>query len=203
MKNASSRQHRLDTRIVAGLDKLSLASRILLWDTAKQKSLSPIQIQFLLYLANHPRERRRVTQLAREFGLTKPTVSAAVKSLTAKRLVSRRPCKEDGRVHTLDLTTLGKSVAKRMSNWQGAIGNRIQNFPQGTKETVMLFLMELIRSLHAAGIIKVARMCTLCENFRKDAHPGSEKRHHCALTDTPLAVSDMNIDCTTHQAQTA
>lgn len=203
MPNVTIQKENLDGRIVAGLDKLSVASRVLLWDVAKEKSLSPIQIQFILYLSNHPRECRRVTQLAKEFCLTKATVSSAVKSLIKKGLISRKPCKEDRRAHSLELTHSGRTVSKKMLNWQAAIGNKIRNFPQGTKETVMLFLMELIRSLQTAGVVKVARMCILCENFRRDAHPGSVKRHHCVLTDTPLSVSDLNIDCSTHQGGAA
>lgn len=193
----------LEDKIVTALERLSLASKILLWDAAKkeglaEKGLSPIQIKFLLFLPNHLEGQCRVSQLAKEFGLTQATVSDAVKSLVSKGLVSKKPSREDGRVQTLQLTPAGKRLANRMANWPDAIRLQLKEFSDETKTTVMVFLMELIRSLQRSGIIEVARMCISCGNFREDAHPDSERPHHCSLTDTPLAITDLNVDCPMH-----
>lgn len=193
----------LEGKIVSALERLSLASKILLWDAAKregfaEKGLSPIQIQFLLFLPNHLEGQCRVSQLAREFGLTQATVSDAVKSLVSKGLVSKKPSKRDGRAYTLRLTASGKRLAKRMVNWPDAIRLQLKEFSDETKTIVMAFLMELIRSLQRSGIIEVARMCISCGNFQEDAHPDSRRPHHCSLTDTPLAVIDLNVDCPMH-----
>jgi len=198
---SSSRQHEsLDEKLVSALERLCLASKILLWDAAKkqgfaEKGLSPIQIQFLLFLTNHPEGQCKVSQLAREFGLTQATVSDAVRSLVSKGLVSRKPSKSNGRAYTLHLTPSGKRLAKRMASWPDAIMLQLKEFSNETKTTVMAFLMELIRSLQRSGVIEVARMCISCGNFRENAHPGSERPHHCSLTDTPFGVIDLNFDC--------
>ncbi|MGQ9629030.1 MAG: MarR family winged helix-turn-helix transcriptional regulator [bacterium] len=197
----SSRSRDVEGKIVAALERLSWALRVLLWDVAKEEGLSPIQIRFLLYLMGHSRELCRVSQLAREFGLTQPTVSDAVKSLVGKGLVCRGPWEGDGRVYTLELTPSGRSLAERISGWQSAVREQIERFPPDMKETAMIFLMELIKSLREVGIIEVARMCISCDHFLRDAHPGGERPHHCALTDTPLAVSELNVDCAMHSEE--
>lgn len=199
-KLAHNKSKNLDEKIVSALERLSLASKILLWDAAKkeglaEKGLSPIQIQFLLFLPNHMEGQCRVSQLAREFGLTQATVSNAVKSLVSKELVFRKPSRSNGRAHTLHLTPSGKRLAKRMATWPDAIRLQLKEFSEETRTTVMAFLMELIVSLQRSGIIEVARMCISCGNFRENAHPGSKRPHHCSLTDTPLGVIDLNFDC--------
>ncbi|TET78254.1 MarR family transcriptional regulator [candidate division TA06 bacterium] len=195
----------VEEKIAAALERLSLVSKSLLWDAAKKeglaaKGLSPIQIQFLLCLLNHLRRQCRVSQLAREFGLTQATVSDAVKSLVLKGFLLREPSAEDGRSHTLKLTPSGRRLAKKLSDWQSPITEQIKDFPPDAKITVMTFLMELIRSLQRSGIIEVARICFSCGNFQENAHPGSKKPHHCNLTSTPLAVIDLNIDCPMYEA---
>ncbi len=194
------RQRDMGDRIATALERLSLAFRVLLWDVAKQEGLSPIQIQFLVYLMTHPEERRRVGNLANEFGLTPATVSDAVKSLAQKGLLYKKPWRKDKRFYNLELTPSGKSLAAEISDWRDVIREEVESFPLTVKEAVMIFLMELIESLHRAGVIKVARMCISCGNFRRDAHPGSEKPHHCSLTDTPLGVSELEVDCDMHKS---
>jgi hypothetical protein len=40
----------IDAKIIAGLERISRVFKLLLWDVAKEENLSPIQIQFLIYL---------------------------------------------------------------------------------------------------------------------------------------------------------
>ncbi|HID10284.1 MAG TPA: MarR family transcriptional regulator, partial [Candidatus Latescibacteria bacterium] len=67
--------------------------------------------------------------LSKEFGLTQATVSDAVRSLVEKGLVSRSPCWEDGRVQVLGLTSSGRELTKRISDWQVPIIEQIEAFP--------------------------------------------------------------------------
>ncbi|MFQ6083563.1 MAG: MarR family winged helix-turn-helix transcriptional regulator [Candidatus Aminicenantia bacterium] len=197
--NSFKQQQDINSKIVAALERLSQALRILLWNIAKEKNLSPIQIQFLLYLSNHPKERRRVSNLAKEFGLTQATVSDTVKALMEKGLISKKPYQKDGRVSTLELTSSGKRLVVKLSGWQTAFKEQIKQFSPETKETVIIFLMELITSLQRAGIISIARMCIVCSFFQRDVHPGSESPHFCKLTNRPIANSELKIDCDKHK----
>jgi len=185
----------MENKIIAALERLSQAQQILLWDIAKEERLSPIQIRFMLYLKSHGKEQRRVSILAKEFGLTQATVSDAIKVLAEKGLISKKEYLKDKRVSTLDLTSKGKRITEKLSGWQDMIEEQIKHFSPETKETVMIFLMELIVSLKKAGVINFARMCIACNNFQKDAYPGSEKPHYCRLTNRAIASSELNIDC--------
>lgn len=192
-----------DDKIIAGVERLSNLFRLLLWDAAKVEKLSPIQIQFLLFLHDNPSSLRTVSQLAREFCLTKPTVSDAVKVLVRKRLVEKRPSPQDGRVSMLRLTPSGRKAADRLAGWSDVVKKTMQTCRPEVKETVALFIMDLIRSLRSAGVIEVARMCLGCRNFRRDASPGAARPHRCMLTDRNLGNEDLKIDCKSYEQEGA
>jgi DNA-binding MarR family transcriptional regulator len=185
----------VDSKIVAALERLGQVFRVLLREKAQEHGLSPIQAQFLVYLLYHDVELRRVSQLAREFGLTQATVSDAVASLEAKGLVGREHWPEDGRVMTLRLRPQGELVACKLSTWADTVREYLDIGPSEEKEVVMRFLMRLIAALQRSGIITVARMCVTCRFFKRDAHPETDSPHHCRLLDVPLAGSDLRVDC--------
>ncbi len=188
----------LDEKIVAALERLSHVLRTLLWEQAVESRLSPIQIQTLLYLNSHAGDLCRVGQLAEEFGLTPATVSDAVSSLEAKRLLTREPWLEDRRAHTLRLTTQGQRSAQRLSHWADALHEQLERFAPEEKAQALRFSLQLIASLYRAGVITVARICLTCRFFRAHAHSDPNAPHHCALMDKPLAVQDLRVDCPEH-----
>jgi DNA-binding MarR family transcriptional regulator len=101
----------VDKKIVAALDRISQAYRALLQEEAQGRSLSPIQARFLVHLLYHPGELGRVGRLAVEFGLSRTTVSDAVRTLESKGLVRREPWSRDARVASLKLTPAGEEAA--------------------------------------------------------------------------------------------
>ena len=196
-----SAQHEdVDARIVATLERLSQGFRVRLREEARRHNLSPIQAQFLIHLLHHDVELRRVSQLAREFGLTQATVSDAVASLESKGLLQREQWPEDRRIVTLRLTPYGEKLATTISHWADPLKQHLEHFPPGERETVMRFLMELTRSLQRSGHITVARMCVTCTFFRRDVRPGKPSPHHCGLLDVPLGGSNLRVDCPEHEA---
>lgn len=192
-------QHqRLDSKIAAALERISRALRLLLWSASQAYGLSPIQAQFLVYLRHHADARRRVSQLGREFGLTTATVSDAVSSLEAKGLVRREPWQGDRRVSTLRLTAAGEEAAADLSAWADVLRGAVAEFSASEQETVLYFLMGLIEALQRAGIVTVARMCTTCRFFRRNAHIGTRALHHYLLLDKPLPPAALRVDCPEH-----
>lgn len=188
----------LDDKLIAALERLAHVLRTLLWEEAVKSRLSPIQIQTLIYLNSHAEDLCRVRQLAQEFGLTPATMSDAVSSLEAKRLLTREPWLEDRRAHTLRLTAQGQRSTQRLSHWAEALHEQLERFAPEEKAQALKFLLELIESLYRAGIITVARICLTCRFFRADAHADPETPHHCALMDKPLAAQDLRVDCPEH-----
>ncbi|TAL35194.1 MAG: MarR family transcriptional regulator [Spirochaetes bacterium] len=184
-----------DFKIVAALDKLSQVQRILLWDAAKNENLSPIQIQFIQFIQQYPAALRRVTVLAREFDLTKATVSDAVSALEAKGLVAKSRDDEDHRTVTLSLTSAGKRIAARLTGWQDALYRHIAELDAPRKEELSRMLMGLIKALFEDGVIRVARMCLACGNFRIDAYAASAKPHLCGLTGNAISDEEFSYGC--------
>jgi DNA-binding MarR family transcriptional regulator len=195
----ASQHEDVESKIVAALERLGQVFRVLLRERAHEYGLSPIQAQFLVYLLYHDVELRRVSQLAREFGLTQATVSDAVASLEEKGLVGRERWPEDGRVMTLRLTPEGEVVAAELSTWADTVKEHLDFCPPEEREAVMHSLMGLVGSLQRSGVISVARMCVTCRFFQRDAHPGDGSPHHCRLLDVPLAGSGLRIDCPEHE----
>jgi DNA-binding MarR family transcriptional regulator len=189
-----------DTQIIGALERISLALRVLLWDVAKEKGLSPIQVQFLMYLNSHEIQKRRVSYLARDFGLTQATVSDAVRVLEQKGLVSKKPHEKDRRVTVLSVTGEGRKMVTRLSKWTDILQKQLAGFPRTKKKTVTLFLMDLVKSLQSAGIVKTARMCIVCGNFHQNVFANSKKPHQCDLTGRRIGPADLRIDCETHTA---
>jgi DNA-binding MarR family transcriptional regulator len=192
----------VESKIVAALERLGQVFRVLLRERAHEYGLSPIQAQFLIYLLYHDVELRRVSQLAREFGLTQATVSDAVASLEEKGLVGRERWPEDGRVMTLRLSPEGRVVAAGLSTWADTVREHLDLCPSEEREVVMRFLVRLIGSLQRSGVITVARVCVTCRFFQRDAHPGTDSPHHCRLLDVPLGGPDLRIDCPEHELAT-
>ena len=69
----------IDGRIVAALERISQAFRVLLWQESKDFSLSPIQIQVLIFLLHHSIDIFKVSYIADEFNLYKATINVIVK----------------------------------------------------------------------------------------------------------------------------
>lgn len=196
-----SRQHQeVESKIIAALERLSQVFRFLLWEKAKTQKLSPIQIQFLIYLYYHAPQLCRVSQLAKEFRLTPATVSDAIASLEKKKLLYRQPWEQDGRIMTLGLTSAGREVALEVASWADVLKKYLPQISPAEKESVMQFLLQLIESLQKAGIISVARMCFSCRFFQPNIHPDSGAPHHCQLMDKPLMVRELRLDCPEYEA---
>ncbi len=187
----------LDKQITNSLEKLIQVQRILLWDIAKKENLSPIQIQFLIFINNHSDRLRRVSVLAEEFDLTKATVSDAVSNLVEKGLIKKIKTEEDKRSYLLELTSEGKEIAIKITNWQEKLTESISKIPEKQKESIYQFLIELIKSLFDDGIINVARLCLTCANIK----PGSsDKPNQCSLTGRVFFNNETNIDCENFEA---
>lgn len=193
-------QHQdLDSKIAVALERISQAFRVLLWEKNKTHNLSPIQIQFLVYLLYHAAEQSTISHLAKEFSLTPATVSDAISALEKKALVRREWWETDRRVASVLLTAEGKKAARQLSRWANVVQQSIAAYDPAEKVAVMKFLMHLIASLQQAGVITIARMCITCKYFQPLAHPNAKAMHHCHLLDKPLAEFDLRIDCPEHQ----
>lgn len=200
-KSAFDLEHQaqnIESKIVASLERISQAFRVLLWNESKEFSLSPIQVQVLIFLLHHSAEKRKVSYLADEFNITKATVSDAVKTLEQKQLIEKQTEPHDTRSYIIHLTEQGTEIAKKTSFFAKQIQVPIDKLPETDKENLLSNLLEIISHLNQTGVISVQRMCLTCQYYNSD------NGHFCQLLNQKLADVELRVDCEEHaQKQTA
>ncbi len=108
----------MDAKIVASLEKISEVFRVLLWTEAKEHRVSPIQLQLLIFLKYHKDPgQRRIAALAREFNLTKATISDSMRVLELKGLIERHNDTDDSRGYNFSLTPKGEEMTSAVENF--------------------------------------------------------------------------------------
>lgn len=190
--------HSPDFKIVAALERLAEAFRALLWDKSKVLGISPIQIQILLFVRFHTDDKCKVSQLAQEFNVTKPTVSEAVKSLEQKGLLERNPDESDTRSHTLHLTVAGMDAVAQTADFAAPMLRGVSSVPAADQGPLLEQLLGIIGHLQRAGIIAMQRMCFSCRFYQNTGNG-----HFCRFLNKPLANHELRVDCGEYEAKSA
>lgn len=193
--NPEEQNRHLDSKIVAGMERLSHVFRALLWEHAKTQQLSPVQIQLLIFIRYHSADKNNVSYLAREFNVTKPTISDAIKVLEQKGMVRRIGDGADNRRHSIVLTPAGKKMVNATENFTAPFMQWVETTGQKEKEALWQSITGLIRSLNEAGWISVQRHCYSCTHYMKKGNT-----HFCTLLNEILLAKDIRIDCPEHVA---
>ena len=154
----SNQNSNIESKIVASLERVSQAFRVLLWNESKEFSLTPIQVQVLIFLLHHPDEKRKVTYLAGEFNMTKATVSETIKTLEQKQLIQKEYETHDNRSYLIHLTNKGRGIAEQTSMFTRQLQVPIDKLPLANRENLLLSLMGIIHHLNKTGIITIQRM---------------------------------------------
>ncbi|MBL4709932.1 MAG: MarR family transcriptional regulator [Flavobacteriales bacterium] len=188
--NPNQQQNDVSSKIVTGLERVSEVFKVLLWEKAKLVGLSPIQIQLLIFIAYHKEELCNVSHLAREFNITKPTVSDAVKVLVKKRMLVKDYSPTDNRSYIIQLSSLGEKLVNDANDFAIPLKNQIDSFTQTEKESVFKTLSELIYKLNRIGILTVQRTCFGCK-----FHQRNGSTDYCNLLEKELLSQDIRIDC--------
>jgi len=194
--NPEFNNQQTSTKIVVALERISEAFRVLLWNESKARMLSPIQIQILIFLKYHAAPQRKVSYLAKEFNMTKPTISDTIKILEKKQLISREYLVEDSRSFIINLTDEGSKIAAQTAHFAGEIITPVNRLSQAEQESLLGHLIGIIHYLNKAGVITLQRMCFTCVNYRKN-HGSAE--HFCTLLNSPLKNSELRLDCPEHE----
>lgn len=185
-----------ESRIVAALERLSQVFRVLLWNESKEFSLSPIQVQVLIFLLHHSGERRKVSHLADEFNMTKATISDTIKALDQKKLIKKVAEPHDTRSYVIHLTKKGIAIAEKTSVFTRELQTPIDKLNPDDKENLLLSLMGIISHLNKSGVIAIQRMCVTCGHYKPSA---GRQPHFCKLLNKKLESSELRIDCPEHQ----
>lgn len=181
----------IESKIINGLERLSEVLKSLLWEKAKLHGISPIQIQILLFVSNHPPDICNVSYLAKEFNITKATISDAVKILLKKQFLEKDFSPIDKRRYNLFLKDKGKTLVHDISLYSLPILDSFANFSH--EELIHLFttISKLIFQLNQTGVIQVQRSCYNCSNYIGDKN----NQHFCSLLNTDLQNHNLRLDC--------
>jgi DNA-binding MarR family transcriptional regulator len=186
----------IDYKIVAALEKISEVFRVLLWTEAKEHKLSPIQLQLLIFLKYHQSDKhRRIASMAREFNLTKATISDSIKVLEQKELIHRSDDEFDSRSFNFSLTEKGMKLTGMIENFTLPLDGAIAELSPQQKEFFLVSVLDLIFRLNQSGIISTQRMCYNCFYYGGDR----QQNHFCNLMKQPLKIDDLRIECPEHK----
>jgi DNA-binding MarR family transcriptional regulator len=188
--NLTSQNSNLDNKIVAGLERLSQVFRILLWEKAKEQSLSPIQIQLLIFIEYHSQEKTTISYLAKEFNFTKPTISDAIKILEQKGLIVKFIDERDTRSYTIQLTDLGKKIVSETEDFTNPLTEIIGKTDPKEKLILWENISNLIIQLNKLEIISVQRTCFNCKHYSV-----KNEGNFCNLLNQQLDTQGIRIDC--------
>lgn len=188
--NPEHQNNNLSSKIVAGLERVSEVFRVLLWEKAKQFGLSPIQIQILIFIAYHKSVLCNVSHLAKEFNLTKPTISDAIRVLHKKKLIVKDFSKEDSRSYDILLSESGKQTVSQTENFANPLKQQISSITDNDLDSLFKTLSKLIFKLNKAEILTVQRTCFGCRFYSN-----TENIDYCNLLEKELIKSDIRLDC--------
>ena len=185
-----------ESKIVASLERISQAFRVLLWQESKEHALTPIQVQVLIFLLHHGEQKRKISYLALEFNMTKATISDTVKTLDQKGLIYKEFEMHDARSYIIHLTPKGKEIADQTSLFTKEIRKPLEELNPVDKENLMLSLFNVIRHLNQAEVITPQRMCDTCAYFEPSKDGNNP---FCKLLNQDLLVKDLRLDCPEHE----
>ncbi|MCG8328518.1 MAG: MarR family transcriptional regulator [Chitinophagales bacterium] len=181
----------LQSKIVAGLERISEVFKSLLWEKAKVYGISPIQIQILLFVSNHSSNLCNVSYLAKEFNLTKPTISDAVRVLLKKGLLEKDFSPSDNRRYNVQLSSGGVQLVGELSDYASPVLQILEHIDEEEMKQIYGTLSRLIYQLNQKGIIQVQRSCFGCRYYKGD----KKGTHFCSLLDKKLAGPEIRLDC--------
>lgn len=188
--NPNYQDENLSSKIVSGLERVSEVFKILLWEKAKQVSLSPIQIQILIFVNYHKQGLCNVSHLSKEFNVTKPTISDAVKILDKKQLILKDYSSSDSRSYSIHLSQLGKQTIFEIYDFANPLKQQVDKFKEAEQESVFKTLSELIYKLNQNGTLTVQRTCFACKYYQKQGD-----LDYCRLLERELLNKDIRLDC--------
>ncbi|MEX0273602.1 MAG: MarR family winged helix-turn-helix transcriptional regulator [Flavobacteriaceae bacterium] len=185
----------VSAKIVIGLERISQAFKVLLWDKAKTLGLSPIQIQILIFLAYHNSSLCHVSYLAKEFNVTKPTISDAIRVLEKKGLILKDFSSVDNRSYTIVLTPAGKKRVGETEDFMTPLTKQVDMLGKQEKEQLFNSLGKLIYQLNQNGVLTVQRTCFACKYYQEQ-----DKHHFCNLLKRELMDDHIRLDCPEFQS---
>jgi len=185
----------LDRKLLAAVERLGRAIRVVRQHVATRHQLSLLQVHLLELLAD--RRPRRVGELAAELDVSQPTVSEAVATLESKGLATRRRDRDDGRAIVVALSRAGTQLAATVAAELAPLLGGSPAAADAEQAAALRVVLGEIGRFQRAGIITINRSCLSCHHYRAPAAAADPA--HCLLLDQPLTDADLRLDCPEHR----
>ena len=196
--NPLEQENDLSSKIIVGFERISEVFKILLWEKAKLVGLSPIQIQILIFITYHKIELCNVSHLAKEFNLTKPTISDAIRILYKKGLITKDYSSSDSRSYSIRLSISGKKIIAEIQDFANPLKGQLKGIQQIDLENLFATLSKLIYQLNRNGILTVQRTCYGCKFYDQ-----RKNIDYCNLLDKELMNTEIRLDCPEYEEKSA
>ncbi|RZK13009.1 MAG: MarR family transcriptional regulator [Flavobacterium sp.] len=183
-----------EAKIVAGLERIAQVFKVLLWEKAERFGLSPIQIQVLIFIRYHSKEKATVSHLAKEFNVSKATISETIKVLEKKSYVRKEQHSTDSRSQTIGLTLEGNSIVLLTESFLDSLSGLVDAVSEKDKILLWKTISGLLHQLYEAQLIKVQSSCYSCRFFAKE-----NENKYCLLMQLKLKEQEIRLDCREHQ----
>ena len=192
----------LPERLHDGLERLASLQRLEQWQASGPHGLNPTQFAILRLL-----KRRatgfRVKAIARELGLSQPTVTDSLLALERKGLIARHGDPKDKRALLVQPTEAGRSALAAMQGEMPRMETALADLSRKEQAALLHIIIKMIRSLLQDEAMPTQRMCVTCRHFRPQAAPGTAKPHYCEFVRAPFGSADLQVDCGDHDAASA
>lgn len=190
----------LPDRLQDGLERLASLNRVEQWRTASAQGLNPTQLMLLNLLGRPGFDDLRVQDIARDLGLSQPTVTDSLIALERKGLVARMSDAQDRRAVRNRLTEQGRAALLSLRGGLTLTGKALSGLSPQEQGDLLGLLIKMIRALLDDGQMPMQRMCVTCRHFRPQASPGTDTPHFCDFVSAPFGSQDLRIDCGEHDA---
>ncbi len=186
-----------DPVLVMTMEKIYHTIRSLLWNVAKDVNLSPIQMQCLIFLSREKAFTLNVSELAREFNMTRATISDALRVLSVKGYILKSSSNLDRREVQLSLSPEGKRMVENIRSWNDPLLRELKHFAADEKGQVMDFFLRFLETLRKKNILDEIRTCFSCVSFR----PGKMgKSGYCIFRKLSLNAMDLQLNCANYRS---
>jgi len=151
----------------------------------------------LIFIKYHNSDKqRRIASMAREFNMTKATISDSIKVLEQKGLIERADDMLDSRSFNFSLTDKGVKLTGMIENFTKPLDGAIATLSTPQKNEFLVSVLDLIYRLNQNGIISTQRMCYNCYYYNGDR----QQAHFCNLMQKELAIDELRIECPEHKS---
>lgn len=187
----------LETKLLTGLAKISLAFRAEEQKQSFEVRLSPTQAKALLLVEDGIQSP---SEISKRIGVSRASLSDSLTALQDKGLLKKRRSPEDSRATILELTAKGRRRSDGLADWPTALQESLDDLNTEEKQILLRVLSKIIANLQDQGSVSVPRMCANCRFFRPNAHAGSKKPHHCDYINSAFSDGELRLDCPEHEA---